>query len=108
MDHKPTKFCTVLGKRREIQEPDMSDYEVADRIRMLLRHHLDHERWCTAGRDRIYYLSDEVKRLQKLVSDLQENADIRIPDAEKLPPGKYVVTVNSDGTYSVQFQKPTN
>lgn len=40
-----------------VQSPELSDYEVAGRVRMLMRNQLDHESVCTLARDRIMGLS---------------------------------------------------
>ncbi|EKD89692.1 MAG: hypothetical protein ACD_33C00005G0007 [uncultured bacterium] len=40
-----------------------SDHWVANEVRMLMRDQLNHESICTAARDRIMYLSQEVQRL---------------------------------------------
>lgn len=43
----------------------LSDIEVADKVRMLMRNDLMHEATCTAGRDRIMYLSQRVALLER-------------------------------------------
>ena len=45
--------------------PDLTDYEVAGKVRMLMRHDLDHEGVCTLARDRIMALSKRTVELQK-------------------------------------------
>lgn len=47
----------------------LSDIEMAHVVRMLYRDTLNHEAVCTAARDRIMYLSQQVKRLEKEMSD---------------------------------------
>jgi len=46
---------------------DKSDIEVAHLVRMLYRDTLNHEAVCTAARDRIMYLSQQVERLEQEV-----------------------------------------
>jgi hypothetical protein len=45
--------------------PYLTDYEVAGRVRMLMRSDLDHEGVCTLARDRIMALSKRTVELQK-------------------------------------------
>lgn len=53
----------------------MSDFEVASRVRMLMRTDLDYEFVCTAGRDRIMYLSQKVMELKVLTDELLAAVD---------------------------------
>lgn len=48
---------------------DRSDIEVAGLVRMLMRHDIMHEAVCTAGRDRIMYLSQRVAELEQEMTD---------------------------------------
>lgn len=48
---------------------DRSDIEVASLVRMLMRHDAMHEAICTAGRDRIMYLSQRVAELEQEMTD---------------------------------------
>lgn len=43
-----------------------SDMEIADMVRMLMRNDLNHEGVCTASRDRIMYLSQQVAKWQDI------------------------------------------
>lgn len=45
---------------------ELSDIEVAGKVRMLMRSDLHHEPVCVAARDRIMYLSQRVEKLEKL------------------------------------------
>jgi hypothetical protein len=65
----PPKLVTVNGHTREIQEPWLTDEEVAGQVRMLLRSDLDHERVCTLARDRILYLSAELAKAREALSE---------------------------------------
>lgn len=56
------------GNVREIDAPELSDAEVAGRVRMLLRSDVDHEAVCMMARDRILYLSQENERLRALIN----------------------------------------
>jgi len=47
----------------------LSDIDVAHKVRMLYRTDLDHEAVCTAARDRIMYLSQQVELLKQEMSD---------------------------------------
>ncbi len=47
----------------------LSDIEVAHKVRMLYRTDLDHEAVCVAARDRIMFLSQEVERLKREMSN---------------------------------------
>ena len=51
------KFAVINGNRKPILAAHLSDEEVADQVRMLLRHDINHEAIVTIARDRIYYLS---------------------------------------------------
>ena len=44
---------------------NLSDIEVAGKVRMLMRYDLDHEAVCTAGRDRIMYLSQQLEKWKR-------------------------------------------
>ena len=46
----------------------LSDLEMAGKVRMLMRGDLDHEAVCCGSRDRIMYLSQEVERLNAMVT----------------------------------------
>lgn len=46
---------------------DLSDLEMASKVRMLMRHDLDHEAVCVGARDRIMYLSQRVEELESEV-----------------------------------------
>lgn len=46
-----------------VSRPDLSDFEVAAKVRMLMRDQLDHEFVCTLARDRIMGLSKRVAAL---------------------------------------------
>jgi hypothetical protein len=59
------------GWTHVMQQHELSDYDVAGQVRMLMRDQLDHERVCTLARDRIMALSKEIVRLRQWVSDLQ-------------------------------------
>lgn len=54
---------------------DLSDSEIAGRVRMLGRQQLDHELVCLMGRDRIIALSDEVTRLTERCRELEHERD---------------------------------
>lgn len=51
------------GKLRGMLLPDVSDAEMAGKVRMLLRSDLDHELVCQAARDRILTLAREKELL---------------------------------------------
>ena len=46
---------------------ELSDLQVAGKVRMLMRGDLDHEMVCTAARDRIMYLSQQVEYWKNVV-----------------------------------------
>jgi len=47
---------------------NLSDLEVALRVRMLMRSDLDHEAVCVGARDRIMFLSQEVDRWKDIAA----------------------------------------
>ena len=63
------KMVMVNGHIRQIQGADISDMEVAGRVRMLDRMQLDHESVCTLGRDRIVFLADRLGEIEALTPD---------------------------------------
>lgn len=58
------KMVCINNFAHPMQEPDLSDMEVAGQVRMLHRNQLDHERVCTLARDRIVYLADRLGELE--------------------------------------------
>lgn len=48
-------------EREKMVMGDLSDLQVAGKVRMLMRGDLDHEMVCTGARDRIMYLSQQVE-----------------------------------------------
>jgi hypothetical protein len=60
---------------------DLSDLQMASKVRMLMRGDLEHEAVCCGARDRIMYLSQQVKRLEKENEKLGQNVcDVCSPD----------------------------
>lgn len=47
----------------------LSDIEVADKVRMLMRHDLNHESIVVAARDRIMYLSQQLQKWKDLAEE---------------------------------------
>jgi len=68
---------------------NLSDIEVASKVRMLMRTDLDHEPVCLAGRDRIMYLSQQLEKWQRLAKERGEF----IINGEDLG---YITTPNSE------------
>lgn len=60
-----------VGQTHEISCPNLSDKEVASRVRMLSRNDLDHEHVCLMARDRIMALSKEKEELIMIIGELQ-------------------------------------
>jgi hypothetical protein len=56
----------------EMSRPEISDYEVAGQVRMLMRDELRHEAVCCLARDRIMALSKENTALQAEVDRLSQ------------------------------------
>lgn len=69
-----TKKFTHLGNLREIDAPQLSDVEMAGKVRMLTRSDMDHEAVVCAARDRILHLSQMQDRLVKVLGDVVGNA----------------------------------
>jgi hypothetical protein len=69
------KVIVVNGHAHEIQEPHLSDMQVAGQVRMLERMQLDHERVCTLARDRIVYLADRL-------GEIEANAALPVSEAD--------------------------
>jgi hypothetical protein len=59
------------NKDMEIMSPEMSDFEVANRVRMIGRNDLDLEMVCVLGRDRIMCLVKEKAKLEKELADIK-------------------------------------
>lgn len=59
------KTAVIHGESRAISGQDLSDEEVAGRVRMLMRDALDHEAVCVLARDRILYLSQRLAESEK-------------------------------------------
>lgn len=80
-----------------ISKPELSDFEVANMVRMLMRSDLNHEMVCTLGRDRIMCLVKEKKQLEKELADLKEK--YRWRDVGEELPGhmEYVSCLNNYG-----------
>lgn len=100
---------TWNGSTHEISAPDLSDFEVAGRVRMLMRDQLNHEHVCTMARDRIMCLTAEAAALrnekegiwqaakdqaahddaaiEKLLGLLREGADLLSVEADALKAG---------------------
>ena len=53
-----------IVEKNKMVMADLSDIQVAGKVRMLMRSDLDHEMVCTGARDRIMYLSQRVKNLE--------------------------------------------
>lgn len=53
-----------MGQTHVMMSPDISDFVVAGRVRMLMRDQLDHEAVCTLARDRIMALSKRIVELE--------------------------------------------
>lgn len=60
-----------LDQEHEIRCPELSDREVASRVRMLMRGDLDHELVCLMARDRIMALSQENAELRAEIEQLK-------------------------------------
>jgi hypothetical protein len=58
------KMVSINNIAHPMQEPHLSDFEVAGQVRALSRTQLDHERVCTLARDRIVYLADRLGELE--------------------------------------------
>ena len=68
-----TRKYTHNGWTHEIMLPDLTDEQLANRVRMLMRSDLDHELICQAARDRIKCLSQEKAAFMAwLDSEVQE------------------------------------
>lgn len=72
----PAKMVVINGRAFEIQSPDLSDFEVAGRVRMLMRSDWDHEAICTLARDRIVYLADQLQLARDQIAQLQNSAPL--------------------------------
>lgn len=60
---------TWNGHTHQISAPDLSDFEVAGQVRMLMRDQLNHEHVCTMARDRIMCLSAENEALREALAN---------------------------------------
>ncbi len=68
-----TRTYTHNGHTHQIMLHDMSDEQMANKVRMLMRTDLDHELVCQAARDRIKCLSQEKAAFMAwLDSEVQE------------------------------------
>lgn len=56
-----SQTITVNGHTHQVQAAGLSDMDVASKVRMLMRDDFDHEAVCTMARDRIVYLSDQLR-----------------------------------------------
>lgn len=63
------KQIHINGAVHLIQGADLSDMEVAGRVRMLMRTDLGHEGVCTLARDRIVYLSDRLDEVLTITGE---------------------------------------
>lgn len=63
------KMIMVNGHARRIDGSDLSDMEVAGRVRMLMRGQLDHESVCTLARDRIVYMADRLGEIESITAE---------------------------------------
>ena len=64
-----------------ISYPDLSDFHMAGKVRMLMRSDLDHEGVVCGARDRIMCLSQEKALLEERVQQLEDDLD----DARNVP-----------------------
>jgi hypothetical protein len=65
---------------------DLSDLELAFKVRMLMRGDLDHEAVCVGARDRIMYLSQqlaEALEMANVQSKLKESAEAELERVDK-------------------------
>lgn len=68
------------GHTHEIDRPDLSDYHVAVKVRMLTRGDLNHEAVCEMARSRIMGLSKELARVKAQLEKLEDDAsELRDP-----------------------------
>lgn len=67
----PRVFDWLHNKNRKIGMPDVSDEDLAGRVRMLMRNDLDHEMIVCAARDRIMCLVKEKRELAERVKTLE-------------------------------------
>lgn len=72
----------------------LSDAEVASKVRMLMRHDLDHEQVCCLARDRIAYLSRRCR-------DLENAARYALPIIEK-----YAHTQGDNAEFHAEIAAP--
>lgn len=65
----------------------LTDIEMADKVRMLMRDTLQHEAICCGARDRIMYLSQQLAALRALIDahNLQDMLMIDISSVEPPP-----------------------
>lgn len=63
------------GHTRDISLPHLTDKEMADSVRMLMRGDLDHEMVCCGARDRIMCLMHEKAQLLALLKEILPNMD---------------------------------
>lgn len=64
---KVEKDEMVMGK--------LTDFQMASKVRMLMRWDLDHEFVCTGARDRIMYLSQECDRLTSSLAEKEKEVE---------------------------------
>jgi len=58
----------------------LSHDEVASKVRMLMRHDLDHEAVCTMGRDRIVWLAGALSELSEAAKHVRDNVRDDTPE----------------------------
>lgn len=64
------------GQTRDISLAHLTDEEMADSVRMLMRGDLDHEMICCGARDRIKCLMYEKAQLLELVQTINQDAGV--------------------------------
>ena len=64
------------GQTRDLSLPHLTDEEMANSVRMLMRRDLDHEMICCGARDRIKCLMYEKAQLLELVRHISEDSGI--------------------------------
>lgn len=64
------KYFHHVRKKREAAWPWLSDHQIGDMVRMLMRGDIEHEAVVCAARDRIFHLSEEVDRLRALIGEV--------------------------------------
>ncbi|PSV00397.1 hypothetical protein [Photobacterium kishitanii] len=65
-----------MGKEKhtnpaQIGLANKSDFDIATKVRALLKTDLDHEAVCVASHDRILYLSQKVARMEKALLEIE-------------------------------------